>query len=120
MYLHEFDRFVVHELKPLAYMRYGDDWLCFASSQQELEHIKAWATVFLSHILKLTINPKLNHVTATKKGISYLGVDIWPTGRRLQPAVSARIVSKLTPQNAASYLALVSAHEKQKRLKELY
>lgn len=29
IYLNEFDRYMVHAMKPGAYLRYGDDWVCF-------------------------------------------------------------------------------------------
>jgi hypothetical protein len=117
IYLNEFDRLMKHQLKPLAYLRYGDDWLCFAETKSQLECIRQAAVVFLEEELSLTINPKIDRVQPAYKGTSYLGVDIWPNGRRLQPRVRNRVKERVNTQNVASYQALVAAHEKRKRLK---
>jgi hypothetical protein len=119
IYLNEFDRLMMHQLKPSAYLRYGDDWLCFASSKAELEQIRTQAVAFLSDALSLTVNPKIDHIRQADKGVSYLGVDIWPHDRRLQPKVRNSVAQRISPDNSSSYKALVAAHEKAKRLREL-
>lgn len=96
-------------------MRYGDDWICFANNRQGVEQMRAKATAFLNQQLGLTVNPKIDVVVRASKGISYLGVDIWPNGRRLQRTVSQRVIKRITIHNSASYMALVATHSKQKR-----
>jgi hypothetical protein len=118
IYLNEFDRFIKYELKPLAYMRYGDDWLCFMPSEIAARQLRCSAAQKLDQ-LSLCINPKIDSTKQARKGIAYLGADIWPTGRRLQPTVSGRVQERLSAHNAASYRALVASHQKSKRLKEL-
>lgn len=119
IYLNEFDRLMKYRLKPLAYLRYGDDWLCFAEDRAALEHFRKQATTFLNDELFLTVNPKIDHIKPVSEGVSYLGVNMWSHGRRLQPRVSVRIGQRLNESNVASYTALVSAHQKRKRLREL-
>jgi hypothetical protein len=99
-------------------MRYGDDWLCFMPSKAAALQLRRSAVQKLDQ-LSLCINPKIDRVEPARKGVAYLGVDIWPTGRRLQPSVSKRVRTRLGTHNAASYRALVSAHQKSKSLKEL-
>ena len=99
-------------------MRYGDDWLCFAKNRDKLEYIRQKASAFLQHELALSLNPKVDHFQPTYKGISYLGVDIWPTGKRLQPKIRRRVRQRFNSRNSASYRALILAHENKERLKE--
>lgn len=119
IYLNEFDRFVVHRLKPIAYVRYGDDFLCFGRSKKELDKIRAATGVFLQAELNLRINPKVDKLQPAYKGIDYLGVNIWPDGRRLQLKVRWRMNQRLNRVSMASYRALVKAHERPKYLKNL-
>jgi len=49
---------VRHELKPLAYVRYGDDAILFAPARRAAEQFREIATTFLKSELKLTINPR--------------------------------------------------------------
>ena len=92
--------------------------MCFAENKNRLEYIRQAASAFLIRELDLSTNPKVDHFQPAYRGISYLGVDIWPPGRRLQPKVRQRVRQKLNSRNAASYRALVSAHEKDKKLRE--
>jgi len=118
IYLNEFDRFIKHELKPLAYMRYGDDWLCFMSSKSSTLQLRHSAIQKLDQ-LSLSINPKIDRIEQSRKGVSYLGVDIWPNGRRLQSSVRKRIIGRLDKHNVSNYKALLLAHEQSKWLKHI-
>ena len=108
-----------HTLKPLAYMRYGDDWLCFMSTKEELLALRREATIFLENELHLHLNSKIDNTSRVYKGVSYLGVNIWPQNRRLIPSVSSRVSNKIDIRNAASYRSLVATHSKTKELKKL-
>lgn len=77
------------------------------------------ATNFLNQQLWLTVNPKIDVVSKASKGISYLGVDIWSSRRKLQQKVRTRISERATVQNVASYKSLVLTHDKTKKLREL-
>jgi len=118
IYLNEFDRFIKHELKPLAYMRYGDDWLCFMPSKVSALELRRSAIQKLDQ-LSLSINPKIDRIEQSRKGVSYLGVDIWPQGRRLQASIRKRIIERLDKSNVSSYRALIAAHERSKWLKTM-
>ncbi len=110
IYLHEFDRFMVHQLKPAAYMRYGDDWLSFHTRGQALDPTRRLASYFLQAELKLTINPRLDHIDRTRRGISYLGVDFWPYLRRLNAHMRKQIDQRLSLRNFGTYQALLKLH----------
>ncbi len=116
IYLNEFDRFVKHNLKPFAYLRYGDDWLCFAKSKEDLELIRSCAEMFLSNELKLSLHKNINLITPVRKGVSYLGVDLWPNGRRIDDEAMAKMKKNLSLKNVSSYKSLTSKHESIKHI----
>jgi RNA-directed DNA polymerase len=117
VYLNEFDRFIKHQLKPYAYLRYGDDWLCFAKNKQELEGIRKQAVEFLAIELRLTVHKDIDTITPVKRGVSYLGVDMWSTGRRLDKDAQNKIKKNLNIRNVSSYKSLTRHHQPNKYLK---
>lgn len=116
IYLNEFDRFIKHGLKPYAYLRYGDDWLCFAKSKTELEDMRTQAIEFLSRELRLSLHRKINLITPVSKGVSYLGVDVWPNGRRIDSEAKTKMKKNLNLRNVSSYKSLTSKHESTKHV----
>lgn len=120
IYLNEFDRYMVHTLKPLGYLRYGDDWLCFASSKHEIEQIRTAAINFITMELKLEISKKLNVVTPVRKGVTYLGVDLWPSGTRIMKATQSRVLMRLTAANYSSYEAHIRKFSNIRTVKRFY
>jgi len=116
IYLNEFDRFMKHEMKPLAYLRYGDDWLCFAENENRLKVIREQSEVFLREELCLTIQPRLNFIKPVDSGVSFLGVDLWSAGHRLTKGMQHKITKNLNFNNVASYKSLISQHQSQKYL----
>ncbi len=110
IYLNEFDQFVLHSLKPLGYVRYGDDFVLWFQTELEAKTARIVGCQFLGDELYLQINPKHDTIQPTYKKLSYLGVDIWPNGRRLQPKVWRRLQNGLDNNNLASYQSLVGQH----------
>jgi len=119
IYLNEFDRFVVHSLKPKAYLRYGDDFLIFETDQNSLKKIKKQAVSFLKERLYLSINPKNDIIVKPKRGLYFLGVDIFPFGRRLKERNWKKVIENLEEKNFSSYLGLVKKHCNRKKIKEI-
>lgn len=117
IYLNEFDRYVKHSLKPLAYLRYGDDWLCFARSRNELELMRKRAKEFLNTELGLSIHPTLDLIKPVRDGVSYLGVDLWSTGRRVDSSTRVKLNTNLNIRNVPSYKSLLAHHHSKKYLK---
>ena len=111
IYLNEFDRFVKHEMKPQFYLRYGDDFILISNSRVKTEAIKRQATVFLHNALKMEINRKNDIIVPCRNGLHFLGVEIYPTGRKLKKSVWQSLNKKLDLKNAASYSGLVSQHD---------
>lgn len=120
IYMNEFDRFMVHTLQPGAYLRYGDDWLCFASTREEVEAIRLRAIDFLADALKLNLSQKLDIVSPVYGGVTYLGIDLWPQGKRITKATHRRIKQKIKPDSFASYEGLIAKMSGQRSLRRFY
>ena len=114
IYLSEFDRFVNHELKPMAYVRYGDDCIMIDNSLEKLQQIRLSAVEFLNESLALEIHPKHDHFLTAKRGIRFLGVVLYSKGRKLKARNQKRIKNRLNLQNASSYFGLLKAHGSEK------
>jgi RNA-directed DNA polymerase len=117
IYLNELDHFVKHKLKPKAYLRYGDDFLIFETNEILLGQMRLQTIAFLSNSLKLTVNPKNDVLLKSKHGLKFLGVDIWPSGRKLNKRNKKRISSRLNLRNLPSYHGLTKQHGSKKSQK---
>ena len=110
IYLNELDRFVKHTLQPKAYLRYGDDFLLFESDLKKLEDMQKAVTDFLSDELKLTLHAKNNVIVKARHGLKFLGVELWPSGRRLSKRNQSRIDARLNLRNTPSYHGVIAKH----------
>lgn len=118
IYLNELDRYLKHSLKCKAYLRYGDDFVVFENDDKKLLSIKEKVTGFISNELKLTMHPKNNFIIKTKQGLKFLGVVLYPHGRKLSKRNTNRIKNKLNERNVSSYWGIISKHSKQKTTRE--
>lgn len=118
IYLNELDRFVKHFIKPQAYLRYGDDFIIISENLDQLKQIREKTTNFLRERLQLKINAKNDIMIKTKWGLKFLGVWIFPKGRKLNKRNWRRAREKVNARNVSSYSGLVKQHSKQKRIKE--
>lgn len=114
IYLNELDRYAMHTIHPLRYMRYGDDALFLMPSQSATDAIRGKVSVFARETLHLTINPKNDIVVPVRRGVKFLGTWIYPHGRRIVTSVRARIGKQLASENVASYSGLVRRHESER------
>lgn len=120
IYLNELDRFVVHTLRPNAYVRYGDDFIIIVSSREKAEEFRGRMSNFLEQMLALYINPKHDEIGKVRHGLHFLGVEIFPGGKRLNRRNRARVFQRAQVSNMASYASLLRNHEKTDKLKTLY
>lgn len=118
IYLNEFDRFVAHTLKPSAYLRYGDDFLLFCDDRGKLIRFREEAKPFLSDRLHLVLHPKNDILIPVRCGVKFLGVEMFPKGRRLKPRNRRRVAHRLTMANVASYAGLIAKHESSRYRKQ--
>lgn len=120
IYFNEFDRFVKHILKPKGYVRYGDDFIMVEPDVQKLNFFRAKSIRFLHEILKLQINPKRDKIFKAQDGLRFLGVVLWPKGRRLNSRNILRIREKLAPNNIGSYYGVIKHHANDKKKREFH
>jgi len=106
IYLNEFDRYVRHSLKPLAYVRYGDDAILFARTRREAKKFREQATNFLREELKLTVNPKNDVIFRADQPLKFLGHVITDTYIVVDRATTTSVLAKLNLRNIASYKSL--------------
>src|SRR3989339_178949 len=107
IYLNELDRLVKHILKPQFYLRYGDDFIIIAPKREIVENMRKQMIFFLNNSLGLVLNPKNDIILPVRRGIHFLGVEIYPTGRRLKNRIWQRAQIKLNERNISSYSGLI-------------
>lgn len=118
IYLNKLDRFAKHTIKPLAYLRYGDDFIIVSEKLGQLKQIREKARIFLQEKLRLEINAKNDIIVKARQGVKFLGVVIFPGGRRLGKRSWNRARASLKHENISSYSGLIKQHGKEKRIKE--
>ena len=111
IYLNEFDQFVLHSLKPQTYVRYGDDFVLWCKDEPAAREFQIVGTQFLVDQLGMDVNLKHDRVQPAHAKLAYLGVDLWPSGRRLQMRTKQRISKRIELKNVASYQTLIQHHQ---------
>ncbi len=106
IYLHEFDRFVRHDLKPQAYLRYGDDFLLFLPTRRQAHIANKRAGEYLVNNLNVTINPKNTVVVSAQSGLKFLGQEVSSHFAVVDKHTAARVLDRIEPRNASSCRAL--------------
>lgn len=111
IYLNEFDRYVQHILKPRGYIRYGDDFIIFANDRKTLIHLRDAAVYFLNHELGLSIHKYHDILMPVKRGLKFLGMELFPYGQRLKKTAHNQIQRKLSEKNIESYIGMLKRLE---------
>ncbi|MFA7278130.1 MAG: hypothetical protein WC101_04065 [Candidatus Gracilibacteria bacterium] len=70
---------------------------------------------FLRDSLGLELNAKNDKIIKARHGLRFLGVIIWPRGRKLNTRSVGRIHTHLNEKNIASYRGLLLKHMSQKK-----
>lgn len=99
-------------------MRYGDDILIIENDLIKLKEQKELIIDFLKQDLYLEINQKNWFMGKNKQGIRFLGMDIFPKGRRLNKSNQNRIKERLNIGNVSSYRGTVINHSNGKSIKK--
>lgn len=118
IYLNELDRFVSHQIRPRGYLRYGDDFIVIAQSREEAARYQQRVTEFVTSDLRLQLHKSNNVIIPARLGIKFLGVELFPAGRRLNRRNWDRALSRTNLVNNASYHGLVSSHSTPKHRKQ--
>ena len=117
VYLNELDRYVRHTIKPLAYVRYGDDFVLLLPSKAEAQKTQSLGATFLDQALHLTLHKTNNIVVPVRQGIHFLGLKLYPSGRLIRKPTWNRLRNRIEPRNLSSYDGFVKqmGSEKQQR-----
>ena len=105
------------QIKPKAYLRYGDDFIVISDNLDNLKLIRETTTKFLKDNLDLTINQKNDVIVKAVWGLKFLGVRIFPVGRKLNKRNWKRVFNNMNRKNISSYHGLVKKHSNKKRIK---
>jgi len=100
-----------------SYLRYGDDFVLFGSSREELERLRSEVQNFLYRQLHLTFHSRNDVLFPCREGMQFLGCTIFPLTRRLRSASWNRALGRLNIRNLSSYHGLVHAHEESQNRK---
>lgn len=103
IYMDKFDKKMME--KGIRIVRYADDILVFAKSENEAGRYRTIATNILQNELKLTVNSKKTHITNVYKGVPYLGFIIKRNYISIHPKRIKKFKDKirdLTPRNSGT------------------
>ena len=96
-----------HEIKPLGYLRYGDDFIMFMQSAEQACEAQKVASKWLFDALRLSIHSKNNIVVKASRGLKFLGHQIYPlSGVTVDRTMARRLPLKIDRQNAGGYKAM--------------
>ncbi|MDR2524049.1 MAG: RNA-directed DNA polymerase [Candidatus Nomurabacteria bacterium] len=73
IYLGQWDFFVRQSLRPLAYVRYGDDFLLYCVDSAAAQAMQARGSERLLGQLSLTVNSRQNIIVPARRGLFVLG-----------------------------------------------
>ncbi|HOZ46741.1 MAG TPA: reverse transcriptase/maturase family protein [Candidatus Hydrogenedentes bacterium] len=101
LYLDQLDHFVKEELRVKRYVRYMDDFLCFADSKDELHAVHGEVRAFLREQLHLDLKENKCYVAPVTQGIPFLGMRVFPGTVRLSRPSLVRCGRKLKRREQA-------------------
>jgi retron-type reverse transcriptase len=102
LYLHEFDRYVRHTLKPRAYLRYGDDMLLLFPTHRTARLAAEQGTRWLRQSLGLTVNPRNNYLGPAHT-LRFLGHLITADSLVADPFCVQKALRRVNFRNLGSY-----------------
>lgn len=112
VYLDALDKFCEHQVKPMGYVRYVDDFILLHHDRDFLVNAKARIEAFLAEHLRAAINPKKTILQPISRGVDFVGQVIKPwrrvsRGRLSSSAQSAARHSENKQATINSYLGLL-------------
>jgi len=111
IYLNELDRFIKHDLRQKWYLRYGDDFILINNDTTKLELSRGKIINYLENELVMGINKANDIIVKAKHGLKFLGMIIYPNGRKLTKRNKNKIFDKLNILNCGSYYGLIKQNQ---------
>ena len=113
--MNEFDLYVRQFVKPLAYVRYGDDFIVFRRTKAEIDLAKKSSVIELRR-LGLTINTAQDQTIRVWQGLHFLGHIVNKDDLRVVKKTQSLMMRRLTLQNITSYSSLKLSDENKRLL----
>ncbi len=110
-YLGELDHFLKEECRIKGYLRYMDDFICFADDKHELLALVKKIRFFLAEKLKLVLKEKVTRIAPVQDGIPFLGFRIFPNLIRIQRANLIRLRRKIKRREREFEMGLITESE---------
>ncbi len=101
LYLDGFDHFIKEQLRVERYVRYMDDFLCFADSKEELQCVLSEVREFMDERLCLRLKTRKCYIAPVTQGIPFLGMRLYPGTVRLSRPSLVRCRRKLKRRQKA-------------------
>ncbi len=95
VYLNGLDNFVKHKVRAKYYLRYVDDFVILHKSKETLEIFMHKISTFLKDNLNICLHPEKSKIIDLSKGISFLGMRIFPYYRLITCKNLKRFKGKL-------------------------
>jgi len=95
VYMHEFDRYVKHNLNIKYYIRYADDFAVLSEDKRYLEETLSQISSFLQKRLHLTLHDDKVSIQTYTSGVDFLGWVHFPGYRKLRTSTKRRILRKM-------------------------
>lgn len=115
IYLHEFDCFVRHHLKPQAYVRYGDDFILFYPTRRQAYLGRQRAKDYLKS-LSLLINSKNDVILTAGSDLKFLGHTVNKDLTVVDDYTTKSVLGRLDWHNTSSYKSLPLIRDEKNRI----
>lgn len=125
VHLNPLDQFVKHQIRPLGYARYVDDFVLLHRDPKWLNEAKKRIEEMLFERLRLVINPRKTIIQPLAHGVDFVGhvIKPWHTVPRATLATRAHSVvredSDNLPEQLSSYLGLMRQSKSHKMRADL-
>ncbi len=103
--MHEFDSFVRRDIRPLAYVRYGDDFILFCRAARDVERARSSCVEKLRQ-LGLKINETQDRMVRSWQGLHFLGHVVHKDGSVICRKTKNLMLGRVNLRNMASYSSL--------------
>jgi len=101
LYLGELDHFLKERLRVKGYLRYMDDFICFAHDKAELHRLLDEIRRFSGDTLKLALKDQVVRIAPVTEGVPFLGFRVYPNLIRIQRVNLVRFRRKLKKKEVA-------------------
>jgi RNA-directed DNA polymerase len=101
LYLGELDHFLKERVRLKGYVRYMDDFICFADDKAELHRLLDEIRCFVGDTLKLELKEKVTRIAPVTEGVPFLGFRVYRNLVRLQRVNLVRFRKKMKKKEVA-------------------